>query len=250
MKKGLLMCAKYAVSPNFFGYCGPLFNKSLVDHLVENQADKELEKILSDFETMFPYLNLIARKNKISDPFDLRVVEAYWLGNQLLKPLNSLEYKAFAQEKLSLDKKINLYDFGLINFKVKIFGFFPHHNFHVFNIFRRTGKNFNFHTILTMDSCRIAWGKVVAVKDSLSLTKEITVEYQPLIRESQSLKLSKKKIKKIKVDYYGKKIVKDIEIGDWVSFHWGFLCDRLNEKEVRNLKYFTEKAIEFYNHPL
>ncbi len=31
-----------------------------------------------------PYLQLIARSNDIADPFDARVVEAYWIGNELL----------------------------------------------------------------------------------------------------------------------------------------------------------------------
>ncbi len=65
-KQGLLLCAKYAVSPNFFGYCGPEENLSLVDHLKEGVADNELSHILSHFETLFPYLQLIARKIKLA----------------------------------------------------------------------------------------------------------------------------------------------------------------------------------------
>ena len=37
------------------------------------------------FEGAYPYLELIASENGIADPLDARVVEAYWLGNDLLE---------------------------------------------------------------------------------------------------------------------------------------------------------------------
>lgn len=41
----------------------------------------ELER---QFEGADPYLELIARANRIADPLDRSVVEAYWIGNPLL----------------------------------------------------------------------------------------------------------------------------------------------------------------------
>lgn len=242
-KKGLLLCARYALPPNFFGYCGPRKSASLIDHLEEEVIDKEVNHILSDFETMTPYLQLIARKNHLPSPFLYPVVEAYWIGNKLLKPLTPLEFSAFSSEKLLLDKKINKDSF--LNLKLKIdnlkFPFLPHHAFHVFNIFKRTGKTNDFHTLETMDQCRIGWGKVLKTQN------EILVEANELVKKNGWLKLSPPTIKTIKIDYRGKKIIKEIKIGDWISFHWGFLCDILTEKQQKNLAFFTKKAIEFYN---
>ena len=246
-KSGLLLCAKYAISPNFFGYCGPNRNRALADHLVEKVVDWELENILSGFETLFPYLNLIAKKNKIINPFDFKVVEAYWIGNSFLKPVTSLEYQALAKEKLLLDKKIDLESLGLLNFKIKKFQFFPHHNFHVFNIFRRTGKNFSFHTVSTMDNCRIGFGKIVGLEYQKEKVKHLKVETRPLIVINNQLRLDKPKVRLIKIDYYGKRLSDDFQSGRWVSFHWGFFCDYLNIAQVRNLDYYTKKAIDFYN---
>lgn len=263
-KQGLLLCAKYAVPPNFFGYCGPEENLSLVDHLKENVVDEELSHILSHFETLFPYLQLIARKNKILDPFDRRVVEAYWIGNQFLKPVTSLEYQAFAREKLLLDKKLKKEDltnffgktashvwgqFQFLNFK-----FYPHHNFHVFNIFRRTGRDSSFHTLKTMDKCRIGWGKIIKssklkIKNSSLKLKinSVIVETKVLTMNDNQLALSKSKVRELKVDYRGKSFLNNLKIGDWVSFHWGFVCDKLTKNQVKNLEFFTQKAIEFFN---
>ncbi len=249
-KKGLLLCARYALAPNFFGYCGPRKSASLIDHLKEEIVDEEVNHILSDFETMTPYLQLIARKNHLPSPFLYPVVEAYWIGNELLKPLSPLEFSAFTQEKLFLDKKLP--NINILNLKLKIknlkFSFLPHHAFHVFNIFKRTGKTNDWHTLETMDQCRIGWGKVIKVQSSkLKVQNEIKVEANILIKEDGRLKLSQPIKKQIKLDYRGKKIAKEIKIGDWVSFHWGFFCDLLTERQQKNLAFFTQKAIEFYN---
>ena len=91
-KQGLLLCAKYSVAPNYFGYCGPDENKSLIDHLKEGIADREVKSILSEFETLYLNLTLIAKENKITDVFDRRVVEAYWVGNHLLQNISSRDY--------------------------------------------------------------------------------------------------------------------------------------------------------------
>lgn len=105
-KLGLLLCAKYSVAPNYFGYCGPDENKSLVDHLKENVGDKEVQSILSEFETLYLNLTLIAKENKIADVFDKRVVEAYWVGNELLQSVSSRHYAYLLNEKFNLEKKL------------------------------------------------------------------------------------------------------------------------------------------------
>lgn len=46
----------------------------------ENEIRQALKKLASYF-----YYLAIAKANEISDPFDLRVVKAHWIGNELLK---------------------------------------------------------------------------------------------------------------------------------------------------------------------
>ena len=41
--------------------------------------------------------------------------------------------------------------------------------------------------------------------------------------------------------------MKKIKKGDWVSFHWGYLCDVLTNKQVANLEYYTKGAIKLFN---
>lgn len=245
-KQGLLLCARYSVAPNFFGYCGPDKNSSLVDHLREDIVDREVPSILSEFDTLYFYLKLISIKNKIAEPFDKRVVEAYWLGNALLHNISSLDYADFLKEKFLVHKKIDYKNYLQIKGKILTNQFLPHHSFHVFNIFRRTGFDPSMHGLRTMDECRIGYGKVIK-SSKCKVQNYITAKTKPLMIKTGKLTFGSSIVKEFKLDYKGKTFLRDLRVGDWVSFHWGFVCDVLDQRQVRNLEYYTKKAIDFYN---
>lgn len=245
-KQGLLLCAKYSVAPNYFGYCGPDENKSLVDHLKENIGDKEVQSILSEFETLYLNLTLIAKENKIDDIFDERVVEAYWVGNELLQNVSSRDYTHLLDEKFNLEKKLGSNILGKLSHKIQTHKIYPHHSFHVFNIFKRTGHDASFHTLNTMDECRIGFGKLKTLNPK---AKTIIIVMKSLVIIKDKLQLGKLIDKEIKTEYREKIFLKNFKVGDWVSFHWGHVCDILTQNQVRNLKFYTQKAIEFYNSP-
>ena len=242
---GLLYCARYSVAPNFFGYCGPDKNASLIDHLIERKVDSEVQNIFSDFDTLVAYLKLISHENKIDDPFDKKVVEAYWIGNKLLENISNLDYFYLLKEELNLEKKLDTDSFVKIKKKVMALPFLPHHSFHVFNIFRRTGNDPSFHTLKTMDECRIGWGKIV--KSSKFKVQSYFVETKPLILEHGKLQFGIPMIKKITTNYRGKVFLRNLKIGDIISFHWGFACEVLNKRQVQNLEYYTQRSIDYYN---
>lgn len=243
-KQGLLLCARYSAAPNFFGYCGPDENLSLIDHLKEKRGDKEVKQILSEFETLYLNLKLIAFENKISDPFNNRVVEAYWIGNSLLNNIKNIDYVSLLKERFKLEKKIGNEKFSELKLKVLSNRLLPHHSFHVFNIFKRTGNMIINHSLETMDECRIGWGKICQMLD---VKFKIVVEYKPLIIKKGKLDVGLISKRKLTVDYKGKSFIKNLKVGDWVSFHWGFVCDILTPKQVNNLEFYTQKAINFYN---
>lgn len=249
---GVLMCAKYSIPPNFFGYCGPPKNSNLVDHLREQKADKEISLILSEFETLYLYLKLISIENKIADCFNKKVVEAYWLGNSLLKNTSNIDYANLLKEKFEIEKKIGRGKTEKINAKILSYRFYPHHSFHVFNIFKRTGHDPSFHTLKTMDECRIGWGKIsqkscLRRQAKVKSQKFILVETKPLIIKGDKLDFGETILKEIKFDYKGKSFICNLKVGDWISFHWGFICDVLTENQVKNLEFYTQKSIDFFN---
>lgn len=254
-EQGLLMCAKYSVAPNFFGYCGPFKNSNLVDHLREQKADKEIISILSEFETLYLYLKLISTENKIADCFNKKVVEAYWIGNSLLKNTSNIDYASLLKERFEIEKKIGRGKTEKINAKILAYRFYPHHSFHVFNIFKRTGKDSSFHTLKTMDECRIGWGRIKSkvspspfgLRRASKSQKFILVEAKSLTINNNKLGFGKVVLKDVKVNYRGKSFIKDLQVGDLVSLHWGFVCDVLTENQIKNLQFYTQKSIDFFN---
>lgn len=239
--QGLATCARYSFAPNSLHYCGPEKQTDLLSYVAEKVVDPGLSEILNRFDTLYKYLKLIGTENDIRDPFDPRVVEAYWLGNNLL---HKTKYKPLAKllnDDLELRKKLSTkqqsatfskFDQGV-----------AHHTFHVLNIFRRTGHHAIPHTLKTMDQCRVSWGEVVSSSQSVVRSKngKITLKVRPLIYEKDKLKLGTFETKEvISIGLVPK-------VGELVSVHWGYVCEILTQRQVKNLKYFTELAIRLAN---
>ncbi|MFA5070245.1 MAG: DUF6390 family protein [Patescibacteria group bacterium] len=235
---GLKLAARYSFRPFSLGFCGPQENqaKKVVTHylLGEKNIEGQVRKIFRQFVGAYPYYQLIALKNKIRDPLDKRVVEAYWLGNELLdrvtrKDIGQMILRAFVFTgwmDLARAKRI------IENLPA---GVSPHHSFHVLFLGSVTdtvaikGK--------TIDLCRIACGQVKKASDN-----RMTVEYKPLAKEPKT-RLAGKIKKEI---YYEPNFGIKAKIGDWVSFHWNFVCDKLNPKQVKNLEKYTLRNLKQY----
>jgi hypothetical protein len=92
---GPILFARFAFPPNRLGLCGPETGGTLPQRVRAGSAsaiaglrppdDRELRQIAEGFEGAYPYLRLIAGENHRADPLDREVVEAYWLGNDLLR---------------------------------------------------------------------------------------------------------------------------------------------------------------------
>ena len=91
----LLRCSRYAFGPNRLHYCGPNASNQVYAYMNENIEDLGLRSILEKFKTLYPYLRHIAQANGIKDPFDPRVVEAYWVGNALLDTVPKKKFYHF-----------------------------------------------------------------------------------------------------------------------------------------------------------
>src|SRR4051794_12171835 len=85
---GEALFARYAWPPNERGYCGPP-DSSLVD--IGSRA--------RSFDGAWTYLEYLASVAGLDDPLDLRVVEAYWIGNDLLLSASSVDLVAFLADR-------------------------------------------------------------------------------------------------------------------------------------------------------
>ncbi len=222
---GLWLCAKYAFAPNYLKYCGPDKNKELAGYLKTKTTDLGLEAMLQKFSAMYPYLKLIAAENGIADVFDQRVVEAYWLGNEMLDKVTMKGFYNHARGKLPV-KERQWFELKLPQ------GAKPHHSFHVFNFIKRTGHKAVNHTVETMDNCRISSGVVV---------NPMKVKTDRLIYANGKFRLQPGAIKTIK------NIDNDLKIGDLVTLHWDWVCEKINRQQAKNLDRYTRLALRLAN---
>jgi len=240
--QGLLKCARYAFSPNKLKYCGPVDkNFELFSYLTEKVEDKGLEELLDDFAVMYPYLKLVAEENGIKDVFDERVVEAYWIGNELLERVMIKQFYDHLKNKQGLKKRFKRKDWKWIAGKVPT-GAKVHHSFHVFNVWNRTGHEAKPHTVKTMDNCRISWGEIDQGNNS-----KLFVKTQGLVYEDGKLRLKDGVVKEVKWRIGDKSFVDKLKKGDLITIHWGWVCEKIGRRQMKNLEKYTKWHLKLAN---
>jgi hypothetical protein len=240
MIDGTVKFARYAFMPNKLGYCGGDDNRTLFEYCAANHTDPGLVVILQKFEAAYPYLRLIARSNNIPDPFDVRVVEAYWLGNELLDRVEIARFYDSLRERFG--KRLDARTLNLLLSKVPG-GARPFHSFHVFDVHSRIGAHT--HSLETMEKCRIGWGQVKAIENG-----HLVVVHRPLVLADGKLRLGELTTKKVlrQIDHTG--FVNDCQPGDWVSTHWDWACEKLTTVRVQNLEKYTSYHLNLANQTL
>jgi len=88
---GPVRFARFAFPPNRLGYCGPGGGGDLA-YYTRGHEDPGLREIAAGFEGAYPYLQLLAGAHQRDDPLAPDVVEAYWLGNELLDGVPLVEF--------------------------------------------------------------------------------------------------------------------------------------------------------------
>ena len=94
-------------------------------------SDGGLAELARTFEGAWPYLELIAGANGIADPLDPRVVEAYWVGNELLDRVSPGALARHVDDRFrgrigrSWSTSLDAVAAGAV----------PHHSFHVFAVY-------------------------------------------------------------------------------------------------------------------
>jgi hypothetical protein len=239
---GLLLFARYAYPPNRLGYCGSDDHAALFGYLTGDSVDTGLTQLAQRFEGAYPYLRLIAEANRLPDPFDRRVVEAYWVGNALLERVGASPLFESLRERFR--PRMSARNFSWMTSTLGD-GSTPHHNFHVFEVYRRAGLMRDERATIAldrMDMCRISWGRVVLV-DGV----EMVVERSPLVLNEGKLALGAPVPVTILRRVDGRRFLDDFQQGETVSLHWNWACDRLSATALRALSRATDRAIAHTN---
>ncbi len=245
---GILRCSRYAFGPNKLHLCGPDAAGEVLAYIQNGAGDMGLEILLKKFQTMYPYLRHIADDNNIKDAFDERVVEAYWIGNDLLENVSKKNLYTHLIEKQNIKKLLGSKKTDYFARKINI-GAVPHHSFHVFDVSRikneYTGGYTFEHTTENIDNCRISWGSVLNVDGPF-----LNIKTQPLLYEKGGFFLGTPIIKKIARTLGGGYDIDQVKIGDIISFHWDNPCEIISKRQAGMLEKYTLRHIELANSTL
>jgi hypothetical protein len=242
---GPTLFVRYAFPPNFHGACGPADSQALFQYGASAVVDNGVRELARQFQGAWPYLELISNATGIGDPLDRRVVEAYWVGNPLLdrvgvRPLgDSMEERFRAKTGLQFGNVVD----------AVLAGGMPHHSYHVFCIYPWVGllgddRRYE-QALMVLDRCRIRWGQVTEV-----LPSQLIVQSQPLLFERGQLLLGPTVSETVERTLDGVGLVAEFQVGDWVSMHWEWVCDRLRPSQLNALRHYTRMHLDVVNYRL
>jgi hypothetical protein len=235
---GIRLCLTYAYPPNSLSLCGPDNRRTDVAGYRNGESvpDGGADGLLTKFKTLYPYLILIASHNRIPDPFDPSVVEAYWLGNGLLTAVLPKTTATFLTDTLGIRKSINPKRYRRLMEGTAENGI-PHHAYHVFAVWRRTGNADIPHTIDSMDACIVNWGRIESMTSGHAV-----LTTQRVIAANGRLAFSSPVKRSVIVPYPDR-----YTPGDTVSYHWGVVCGTLTRRQLSNLIRFTNLSMAAAN---
>jgi Family of unknown function (DUF6390) len=98
------------------------------------------------------------------------------------------------------------------------------------------------HALNVLDRCRIRWGRVRAVNGD-----QVVVESRPLTWDGHVLGIGEPETETVERSIEGVSMIDVLHPGDWVSLHWEWICDRLDERQVRYLRDFTLRHLGVVN---
>jgi len=238
---GALLFARFAFPPNSLGLCGPDSGLALPEHVRAGRMDTELRRIAQGFEGAWPYLELIAAENAIADPLDVRVVEAYWLGNEYLGHVAARAHhrdletrfrdRARPREWRWLEAKADS--------DARV-----HHSFHVLEVLPRIGLirgGLPADMLGVLERCLIRPAEVTGIHDD-----HLEVAVPPLEMVDGALRLGAPRVERLDrgpAATYGD----DLVDGDLVALHWQRVCGRMTTLQAARLRAVTERNIAVAN---
>jgi hypothetical protein len=240
MTSGAALFARFAFPPNALGYCGPDDSTHLFEAAAGGAVD-EVAAVAPAFDGAFPYLRLTAAAAGIADPLDARVVEAYWVGSDLLGRVD------MADVGMSLDDRFRRRAGGGWDHVAPAVpaGAVPHHSFHVFGVYPwvgllRAGRVEE--PLRVLDRCRIRWGTVTAVDGD-----HLVVTTRPVTWDGLSLGLAEPVDETVRWADGGRAQIPPPSPGDTVAAHWEWVCDVLDRRRLAQLQRWTAHTLRIVN---
>lgn len=237
---GPTLFARYAYPPNERGSCGPPEHRTLFEYGAAGAVDPGLELLARRFAGAWPYLEFIAGVSGIPDALDHRVVEAYWIGNRLL---DRIDMTTFGNALMDRFRRQTGPAWSHLAETIPV-GAVPHHSFHVFNVYPWVGLlgQGRGEPLEILQRCRIRWGQVVTVTGD-----QVVVRSRPLQYDGRRLSLGEPTTETATCALDSVGLVADLQPGEWVGLHWGWVCDRLTTGQLASLRRFTLQQLQITN---
>ncbi len=236
MREGVRLCARFSLATSSLEYCGPPGAAPLLRRALEDgEGIAEAGEALLKFEALEPYLRAIAGKHR-REVLDYSVVEAYWIGNELLEGYTRGDFVRILEDLA--DRGLPRGLAGRLAARLPESPI-PHHAFHVFfvGVGQVTGRVTT--NLKNMDRCRPSWGLVTGRRPGVAL-----VERQPLEARGARLALGAPEEAAVAV---APALERGIRVGEYLAVHWGQAAAPLSWDGRAQLELYTLRAIEAAN---
>ncbi len=180
-----------------------------------------------------------------ADPFDRRVVEAYWLGNRYLEVVDAAGLYMSLSERFK--QRVTPKNFSWLVSKLEA-GAKPHHNFHVFDVYTHAGLMRDERATISlekMDACRISWGQVISVEGA-----ELVVARSRLTLLDGKLALAEPTSARVLRQQGGRGFADQVVPGSYVALHWNWVCQELSPSALARLRFETRRSLALANRTL
>jgi hypothetical protein len=228
--KALQLTSRFALPPSTLGHCRKDTAPSKLEACILEGKCAGVEKELEKFPSLHPFLKTISEIAGLPK-FSYDVVEAYWIGNDLLRKVKAGDYNILLR---------NFAGQGVPNFLIKELKrkppkeFIPTHLFKVLFIDTASAPSI---TIEQSNNCMVRWGKVEklvgnATEVILNSIRKETNKYT-LILNRETLQ-------------YNPKFLPKLKVGDSIVVHWNQIIKAINGREEELLSKYTKNALKSF----
>jgi Family of unknown function (DUF6390) len=222
-ERGAVRFAQYAYPPNELGYCGPAGAHALLDAA----ATGDIERRAREFEGAWSYLEFLAESAGVDDPLAVEVVDAYWVGGDLLDEVDPAALVARLEDR----------------FRGQVGGTWrgaaaraaAHHSFQVFEVYPWAGLLRDGRppgpAVNILDRCRIRVGEVLTVDG-----EEVTVASRVLAWDGRWLDESGPVTERVRWSVQGSSLIDVPAVGDCVALHWDWVCAVVTPDQARTIE--------------
>jgi hypothetical protein len=226
--EGAVRFARYAYPPNALGYCGPVGSEAL---LLPDATD-EIERRARQFEGAWSYLEVLAEATAL-DPLADEVVEAYWLGSDLLDEV----------DPAGLVRRLENRFRGQVGgtWRTATTRATAHHGFQVYEVYPWAGLLLAGRTpgpaVTVLDRCRIRVGEVIGVEG-----EQAFVASRLLAWDGTSLGEGEAVTETVRWSVAGCALIDVPPVGSLVALHWDWVCEVVSPSEAMRIEHLDRRA--------